>query len=406
MTTGFSGTGPQPVTSAITAASKQLTDIADLGLFSLSPEETETNLTALAALRHQVHELELRHLRQAERLDVGPERGATDTAVWWADRTQQLKRTAHHRSALADALDHHEPVREAMAHGRISEEQAVVIVRGVEELPAEHRAEAEVHLVELAEQHDPLALKRLADHVLEVVAPGIAEAHERAALERQDALAEEACRFTMRDHADGTTRLSGRIPTPVAAMLRQALLAHNAPKHRRHSGTPKGHGHAFCEYVTRYPVSRLPKSGGVAARIVVQMTLDQLQGRLDASGIATLNTGEKISIGQARKLACEAQIIPMVLDGKSVPLDLGLGARLYTEHQRIAMGIRDKGCTAEGCDWPPALCHAHHNTPWSKGGKTNIHDGRLLCPRHHAYAHSPKYEMKTIPNGRVVFSRS
>jgi hypothetical protein len=38
--------------------------------------------------------------------------------------------------------------------------------------------------------------------------------------------------------------------------------------------------------------------------------------------------------------------------------------------------------------------------------KTNIADGRLLCPRHHSYAHSPTYEMKTIPNGRVVFSRT
>ena len=47
------------------------------------------------------------------------------------------------------------------------------------------------------------------------------------------------------------------------------------------------------------------------------------------------------------------------------------------------------------------MCHVHHNTPWSRGGKTDIADGRLLCPRHHSYAHSPKYEMKTIPNGRV-----
>ncbi len=52
------------------------------------------------------------------------------------------------------------------------------------------------------------------------------------------------------------------------------------------------------------------------------------------------------------------------------------------------------------------MCHVHHNIPWAKGGKTTVKDGRLLCPRHHSYAHSPKYEMKTIPNGRVVFSRT
>ena len=44
--------------------------------------------------------------------------------------------------------------------------------------------------------------------------------------------------------------------------------------------------------------------------------------------------------------------------------------------------------------------------PWTNGGKTTVKDGRLLCPRHHSYAHSPKYEMKTVNNGRVVFSRT
>jgi hypothetical protein len=47
----------------------------------------------------------------------------------------------------------------------------------------------------------------------------------------------------------------------------------------------------------------------------------------------------------------------------------------------------------------------HHYVLWSQGG-TNIADGRLLCPRHHSYAHSPKYPMKTLKNGRVIFSRT
>ena len=121
---------------------------------------------------------------------------------------------------------------------------------------------------------------------------------------------------------------------------------------------------------------------------------------------AVLDTGDRITADQARQLACEAAIIPMVLGGKSKILDLGRKKRLYDPHQRIAIRHRDQQCTTEGCDWPAALCHVHHNIPWSRGGKTNIADGRLLCPRHHSYAHSPKYEMKTIPNGRVVFSRT
>ena len=237
-----------------------------------------------------------------------------------------------------------------------------------------------------------------------MVAPEIAEEHELQALQRQEALAEEACRFTIADDGHGLCHGRFTLPSHVGAMLKQAVLAINSPKHRHHSGTPKGLGHAFCEYVTRYPVDRLPQAGGVDATVVVTMTLENLLG--DSQTPALLDTGDRITADQARKLACEAGIIPMVLGGKSKILDLGRSKRLYDLHQRIAIRHRDKQCTTHGCDWPAAMCHVHHNTPWSRGGNTNIADGRLLCPRHHSYAHSPKYEMKTIPNGRVVFSRT
>ena len=96
----------------------------------------------------------------------------------------------------------------------------------------------------------------------------------------------------------------------------------------------------------------------------------------------------------------------MVLGGKSEILDQGRSKRFHTTAQRVAIGHRDQHCTTNGCEWPAAMCHLHHNTPWSRGGNTNIADGRLLCPRHHTYAHNPKYQMKTIPNGRVIFSRT
>ena len=187
-------------------------------------------------------------------------------------------------------------------------------------------------------------------------------------------------------------------------MLKQAVLAMNAPKHRAHSGTPRGLGHAFSEYVTRYPTDRLPHAGGVDATVVVTMTLDNLLSRSQTP--AYLDTGDPITASQARKLACEANIIPLVLGGKSEILDQGRATRFHTKAQRIAIAHRDRHCTALGCDWPAALSHVHHNVPWSRGGKTTVNDGRLLCPRHHGYAHNPKYEMKTIPNGRVIFSRT
>ena len=81
MATVFDDTTGHPVTSTIAAISQQLHGIADLGLWTLGPAETDANLTALAQLRHQINELELRHAHHAERLGLGIETGATDTTA-------------------------------------------------------------------------------------------------------------------------------------------------------------------------------------------------------------------------------------------------------------------------------------------------------------------------------------
>jgi hypothetical protein len=161
-------------------------------------------------------------------------------------------------------------------------------------------------------------------------------------------------------------------------------------------------GRAFAEYVERYPTDQLPDAGGVTATVVVLMDLDTLMGGLKA---AQLDTGQRISPGLARKLACGAGIIPAVLDTDSVVLDLGRETRFHTKPMRIAMALRDRGCSTAGCDTPPGMCHAHHDLPWGEGGPTSAKDGRLLCPKHHARAHDPDFTMTKLPGGKVAFTR-
>jgi hypothetical protein len=161
-------------------------------------------------------------------------------------------------------------------------------------------------------------------------------------------------------------------------------------------------GQAFIEYVTGYPADRLPDAGGMNATVVVTMDADTLMGGLKA---AQLDTGTPISPGLARRMACEAGIIPAVLGGDSQVLDLGREQRFFSKAQRIALGIQQGGCTADGCDWPPGMCHAHHDQPWSVGGGTDLKHGRLLCPRHHTRAHDPTYTMTKLPTGKIQFHR-
>ena len=161
-------------------------------------------------------------------------------------------------------------------------------------------------------------------------------------------------------------------------------------------------GEALRDYIESRPAHTVPHAGGVAATVVVTMTLEALRGGLAA---ASLDNGGRISADEARRLACRAGLIPAVLGGASQVLDLGRKRRFHTEPPRVALGLRDGGCTAVGCDAPPGMCHAHHDQPWSRGGDTNLATGRLLCPRHHTLAHDARYTMTTRPDHKVTLVR-
>jgi hypothetical protein len=164
-------------------------------------------------------------------------------------------------------------------------------------------------------------------------------------------------------------------------------------------------GEAFCELLERLHARDLPVTAGGDATIVVTMRHDDLTAALDTAGIATLDTGHRISAAEARRLACRHQLLPAVLDSASRVLDLGRARRLHTKAQRLALSIRVGGCTAEHCDVPAAKCHAHHDIPWSAGGDTSLTNGRLLCGPHHRRIHDPAHHHETLPDGTIRFHR-
>lgn len=404
-----------PVIRAVAGAHALLDELAGLPVWSLGAAESAAALVEVSRLRSRVHELELRLARQAEAVDVAGERGASSTANWWAHETRSSRPEAHRLTRLATGLERWTLVGDALAAGAVNCEQARVVVHALEELPTDLgtdlAAQAEARLVELATDHEPRVLRVLGRRILEVVAPDVAEAHEARLLEREEREAARAASLTMRDDGHGRTHGRFTLPTLQAEMLRTALRAIAAPKHQGANGVPQPEtrvptaerlGRAFCEYVERYPADALPRSGGVNASVMVTMTLETLLGGLAA---ASIDTGHRISPGGARRLACTAGIIPAVLGGPSQVLDLGRRRRFHTPAQRIALALRDGGCSAEGCDAPPSLCHAHHDEPWSRGGATSLGNARLLCPRHHSYAHDPRFALERRPHGKLRFHR-
>jgi hypothetical protein len=151
------------------------------------------------------------------------------------------------------------------------------------------------------------------------------------------------------------------------------------------------------------PADRPPRHGGTATPVMVMVDLETLRSGL---GLAETSTGEVVSAAEARRLACTAAILPVVLGGKGEVLDLGRSRRLFSPGQRKAMAVRDRRCRAEGCRIPAAWCEAHHQQdPWSRGGRTDLAHGLLLCSFHHHRAHDSRCTAARLPNGDVRYSR-
>ena len=120
--------------------------------------------------------------------------------------------------------------------------------------------------------------------------------------------------------------------------------------------------------------------GGTSVTMNVTVALEAL---ITGLGVAQIDgIDEPISAATARRLACDARIIPIVLGGPSEPLDLGHSERLFSESQRRALALRDGGCVFD-CGAPPGWCEVAHLTAWMIGGRTDLKNGALMCSFHH-----------------------
>ncbi len=402
--------------------SADLDDLAEVPALSLSREETAEALVELTTAVSRLRAVQLAVLAHADRIDLAASGDAPSTAAWLRSRVPVTGPGATREVALATALDQevHASTAAATARGRVLADQAQVIVGAIDALPPsvglEDRCRAEEHLVALAATHDAAALKVLGRRVLEVIDPDAADAELARRLEAEEAAAARATSLSLTDDGTGTTHGRFRIPTLVGHMLRTALqsLANPAlpdPVPRtdadgRRRPTPVVLGDAFAEYVKRFPVTALPRTGGVNATVVVTIPLETLEGRLRAADL--LGTSHQLSPAAARRLACAAGVLPAVLGTACQVLDLGRRARTASTSQRVALTVQQQGtCGVEHCDRPAAWGDAHHwKQRWVDGGRTDLADLVLVCARHHTLAHLPGRTLVPQPGGRYRILRT
>ncbi len=392
---------------------------SSLDLSDLSAQGHAALLASLARAKARLAAIEMRVLASADRARVATSTGAANTGQWAAQiaRTDQV--VAQRKIRLARGLEHRTATQRALSEGVISAEHAAVIVHADKQLPAgldgPARAQVETALLTKAEVLSPGALRKAARRALAAVEDDVTvvDAHENEIVRDLEGHARTKTRLTLHDNNDGTVTGHFTIPVMQGHLLRKVLETITAPRRGRLGAThaqvgdrgarmdwDRARGEAFCELLEHLPTDHLhPKT---AATLVVSLELETLR---EALKVAHLDTGESLSAGEVRRLACNARLLPAVLNGASLPLDLGRSARLFTEHQRTALGIRHQTCAADGCERPYAWCELHHQQAWSHGGKTDLADAIPLCHFHHQRIHDRGFHHTRGPDGGVIFHR-
>ncbi|MGH3754233.1 MAG: DUF222 domain-containing protein [Pseudonocardiaceae bacterium] len=258
-------------------------------------------------------------------------------------------------------------------------------------------AQAEETLAHAARRFDPAALARIGERLLAHLDPDGKAPSEEPEQQRE---------LRVRTGPDGAVSLTGKLDPEGGARVLEVL---NSLSGRRSpvDGVPdlrtpaRRNADALVDAMScLLDEGGLPSRGGQRPHLVLTMKLSDL---IDGLGTATLDTGGHLTAAEARRLACDAGIVPMVLGSDSMPLDVGRQHRLATAAIRDALAQRDKGCAFPGCDRPPRYCEAHHLVHWIDGGETKFDNMCLLCEYHHTIVHRQGWHIRLDGRGHPEF---
>ncbi|MGJ9421722.1 DUF222 domain-containing protein [Aeromicrobium sp. CF3.5] len=361
----------------------------------------------LSRVQARVQAQQLRGAARLEASGAAKAAGATSTGDLLAGDFGGDRRAADRFVRASKQVGSASATQAALDAGEVSLGQAEIVGGALAGVPDHKRALAEAALIRDAKKLSIKDLRRRADRVRDTYAPkDEADAAENETIQDRERRARASAKFRMWDNRDGTCSGDFKIPEAQADRLKAAVdaiaaprRAHLADEDARPTDTAHRMGMAFADLCDHLPTDGLPSAGGSGATVTVTLDLEALRGQLRA---ATLSTGTRVSASQARQLACRARILPAVLGGTSLPLDLGRTQRLFSPTQRIALAMRDGGCVFPGCDRPPPWTEAHHITPWSDDGPTDLSDGALLCPFHHHVVHDHGWQLRISPDDGTV----
>ena len=362
-------------------------DAVEGGLWRLSSDELIALVAMTSRVCAQAQALHLAAVAVVLGQAIPEAVGALDTKKWLRATLNLSPSLAAEQARLAAALSGPAgDTGQALAAGQIHAEQAKVIVQILNGLPAKATLEdyefAQKTLLAATPDVDAKHLRKLKRSLHDAIDPGGPEPSDPR----------KARSATVRDNHDGTETLTWTDSVDVMAMVRAAISKHYAPVQGEPDETPCTPGRRRADALREaialaLRTGQLPKRRGQRPQIHVTMTADTFTGKPGCPP-ATTAGGQVLSPAQVRRIACDAEVTPIILNGKGVPLWVGRKYRTVTPGQWAALVVRDGGCVHPQCDRPPDLCEAHHIIWWENLGPSDLDNyALLLCFNHHDFAH-------------------
>lgn len=353
-----------------------------------SAASAEERAAWLAGLRQLVDAAEAAYLQTLADVDTHADgavlHGARSTSAWLqgalhlapGEASTHVRVARAGRTHLSTSLDD-------LRQGRITTGHLQTLERSLRRLPAEVVPDAAATLGDLARQVDVGRLRTAGRRLQHVVDPDGAlrdcdQQFDRRYLQLSPLL-------------DGMVALDGLLDPEGAAAVASALAPSLVPA-GAHDLRSAAQRRADGLVDLARAVIDLPDSGTLSRQPVQLQVHVPWQTLLTSRGEPALlgdspRDGTPVPWTTSQRLGCDATVARIVLGPDGVPLELGRSERLFSPAQRRALAVRDGGCRFPGCPRPPRYTDAHHITPWTHGGATDLDNALLLCRHHHRLVH-------------------
>ncbi len=419
--TPFPDPAPADAAGVVASACAGIDGVADVLWSARADEELVAGVEEIQQLKAKAAALEASLLAEIDAREIPRKHLAWgSTSDWYthlAGTTRgEGKRTIKHAKEL---VGERQATHVALAEGRVSPQQAGVIVDAIRKLPkAEHvRRRGEQALIDEATKLNASELFKAGRHLLAVVDPEGEEKRAEKDLNREERAAHLDRGLSITDDGLGGVRIRGRGSVEDGAKLRAALLPFTKPKPKPEAaegGCESGedtrdHGARMWDALIQLAEHAVntdiaPASHGARPRVTVTIDADTLRDDTPGgSGFGVTDDGLDISAAAVRRMACDCDLIRVLLDADGCPLDVGRTHRLVTPAIWTALVARDRHCAFPGCTRPPVMGHAHHIRHWINGGPTSLENLVLLCGHHHRTIHHTPWQVRLAADGRPEF---